>query len=89
MVVNIVVMIYTRVNTGEGETYGGNELTAKLTPFATSTIELMDFVPLPQGSTHCPDAFASVHDEPTPLTGSKPAEVAKDWKSVIEYPAHN
>jgi len=58
--------------------------TAKLAPFATKTIELTVLVPLPQGSTHFPDAPASRQDEPGPRTGSYPAAEARDWKSVRE-----
>lgn len=67
--------------------HGSIILTAKLRPLATRTTELTDLLPPDQGSTHCPDAFASVQDEPFPLTGSQPAAVASDWNSVIEYPS--
>ena len=60
--------------------------TAKLIPLATSTTELTDLVEpeVPQGTTHCPDAFCAIHEDPGPAIGSKPAAVAHDWKSVIE-----
>ena len=58
--------------------------TAKLSPLATSTTELIDLVPLPHGRTHCPEESVSVQEEPTPLAGSYPAEFAKNWNRVIE-----
>jgi hypothetical protein len=59
-------------------------LTAKLMPFATSTIALTLFVPPAQGSTHWPDAPGAVHELPRPATGSQPAPLASAWKSVME-----
>ena len=61
-----------------------NRRTAKLTPFATKTMELTALVPLPQGNTHFPDAPFPRQDEPGPRTGSYPAWVASPWKSVKE-----
>ena len=55
--------------------------TAKLRPLATSTMELTDLVPLPQGRTHCSEV---VHVDPRPCAGFHPAEVARFWKSVKE-----
>jgi hypothetical protein len=66
--------------------YTLGQLTAKLTPLATSTIALTLFVPLPHGSTHCPEASGAVHELPRPATGSQPALVASDWNSVMENP---
>ena len=44
-------------------------------------------MPPAQGRTHCPEAPAALHDEPGPLTGSKPAANASDWNRVIENPS--
>ena len=53
-----------------------NRHTAKLTPFATKTMELTALVPLPQGNTHFPETPLPRQDEPGPRTGSYPAAVA-------------
>lgn len=56
--------------------------TAKLIPFASRTIELTDFVPLPQGNTHSRDGCGWKQDEPGPRVGSYPASVARFWNIV-------
>jgi hypothetical protein len=55
---------------------------AKLMPFAISTTLETDFVPLPQGTTHWPEAVVARHDELGPATGSYPAAVASPWNKV-------
>jgi hypothetical protein len=42
------------------------------------------FVPLPHGTTHCPDASGAEQDDPGPATGSYPAIVARCWNRVRE-----
>jgi hypothetical protein len=55
-------------------------------PFASSTTELTDFSPLPQGKTHFPDALGLRQDEPGPWTGSYPATVARVWNILKADP---
>ena len=57
---------------------------AKLTPFATRTIELTFLVPLPHGSMQELDGVLAEHGFPGPRDASNPAEVARDRNSVME-----
>ena len=87
MVVKIRVIIYGHDTYKKLTHEKRNGHTAKLTPLEINTILETDLVPPAQGRTHCPEAPAALHDEPGPLTGSKPAANASDWNRVIENPS--
>lgn len=59
---------------------------AKLTPLATSTTELTLLVPLPHGRRHPLEGVPELQGFPGPREASYPADVAKDWNNVMEYP---
>jgi len=50
---------------------------ANTRPLAIRTTLATGFVPEPHDKTHWPDALGAVQDEPGPVIGSYPADVAK------------